>query len=94
MNQSKLVFTGIVVRENTGFSALCVELDVASDGRTIKEAKKNLLEAVSLYVETAIENNLPIVRPVPLDENPLVTASQSVVDKFSVKLDFNIHIYA
>ncbi len=35
------------------FVALCPELDIASQGDTIEEAKKNLEEAVTLFFEHA-----------------------------------------
>ncbi len=56
MEKTLFVFTGAVIKEDKGYSSLCLELDVASQGDTIKEAKHNLLEAVTLYLETAIEN--------------------------------------
>jgi len=46
-------FTAIIEREGDGFVALCSELDVASQGDTIEEARKNLQEAVELFLETA-----------------------------------------
>ena len=58
------VFTGSVIKEIEVYSSLCIELDVASQGDTKEEAKQNLLEAVTLYLETAIESNLPLIRPV------------------------------
>ena len=45
--------TAIIEREGNGFVALCPELDVASQGNTIEEAKKNLQEALELFFETA-----------------------------------------
>ena len=46
-------FTALVEREGDGYVALCPELDVASQGDTVEEAKRNLAEAVSLFLETA-----------------------------------------
>ena len=46
-------FTAIIEREDDGYVALCPELDVASQGRTVAEAKANLQEAIELFVETA-----------------------------------------
>jgi predicted RNase H-like HicB family nuclease len=46
-------FTAIIERENEGFVALCPELDVASQGDTIEEARANLREALELFLETA-----------------------------------------
>lgn len=46
-------FTALIEREGDGFVALCLELDVASQGDTIEEARANLTEAVELFLETA-----------------------------------------
>jgi predicted RNase H-like HicB family nuclease len=45
--------TAIIEREDNDFVALCPELDVASQGRTVNEARKNLQEALELFFETA-----------------------------------------
>lgn len=45
--------TGLIEREGDGFVALCPELDVASEGDTIEEARGNLVEAVELFFEAA-----------------------------------------
>ena len=45
--------TAIIERENEGYVALCPELDVASQGITVDEARKNLQEALELFFETA-----------------------------------------
>ena len=49
----KAQYTAIVEREGDGYVALCPELDVASQGATIEEARTNLKEAVELFLETA-----------------------------------------
>jgi predicted RNase H-like HicB family nuclease len=46
-------FTALVEREGDGYVALCPEFDVASQGDSVEEAKRNLAEAVSLFLETA-----------------------------------------
>ena len=46
-------FTAIIEREDDGFVSLCPELDIASQGASIEEAKANLLEALTLFFETA-----------------------------------------
>jgi predicted RNase H-like HicB family nuclease len=46
-------FTAIIEREADGFVALCAELDVASQGSTIEEARNNLVEAIELFLEHA-----------------------------------------
>lgn len=45
--------TAIIEREGDGYVALCPELDVASQGDTVGEARKNLKEALELFFETA-----------------------------------------
>jgi predicted RNase H-like HicB family nuclease len=45
--------TAIVQKEGDLWVSLCPELDVASQGGTIEEAKQNLREAVELFLETA-----------------------------------------
>ncbi len=45
--------TAIIEREENGFVSLCPELDIASQGDTIEEAKKNLQEAIELFFESA-----------------------------------------
>ncbi len=46
-------FTAIIEREENQYVALCPELDVASQGDTVEEARKNLQEALELFFETA-----------------------------------------
>ena len=50
-NQQRM--TAIIEREGDGFVALCPELDIASEGLTIEEARSNLIEALTLFFETA-----------------------------------------
>ncbi len=46
-------FTAILQREGETWVSLCPELDVASQGQTVEEAKANLREAVELFLELA-----------------------------------------
>ena len=46
-------FTAIIEREDDGFVALSPELDIASQGNTVEEARYNLAEAIELFLETA-----------------------------------------
>ena len=45
--------TSIIEREDDGFVSFCPELDIASQGSTIEEARANLIEALALFFETA-----------------------------------------
>jgi predicted RNase H-like HicB family nuclease len=49
----QLRLTAIIEREEPGFVSLCPELDIASQGSSIEEARANLIEALSLFFETA-----------------------------------------
>lgn len=46
-------FTATIWREDDGYVALCPELDIASQGDTVEEARANLQEAVDLFFEAA-----------------------------------------
>lgn len=46
-------FTAIIEREGDGYVSLFPELDVASQGNTVEEARANLIEALELFFETA-----------------------------------------
>ena len=46
-------FTAVIEREGDGYVALCPELDIASQGDSIEEARRNLQEALELFFETA-----------------------------------------
>lgn len=51
-------FTALIEKEDDGFVALCPELDVASQGDTVEEAKNNLQEAIELLLEHASKSEL------------------------------------
>jgi predicted RNase H-like HicB family nuclease len=51
--ENKQRLTAIIQREDDGYVALCPELDIASQGDTVEEARQNLTEAVGLFFETA-----------------------------------------
>jgi predicted RNase H-like HicB family nuclease len=45
--------TAIIGREGNGYVSLCPELDIASQGDTVEQARDNLQEALQLFFETA-----------------------------------------
>lgn len=51
-------FTAVIEREDNMYVALCPELDIASQGETVEEARTNLKEAVELYFETASQEEV------------------------------------
>ncbi|MBI4744487.1 MAG: type II toxin-antitoxin system HicB family antitoxin [Actinobacteria bacterium] len=51
--RKKHQFTAIIEREDNMYIALCPELDIASQGKTVEDARNNLKEAIELFFETA-----------------------------------------
>ncbi len=51
VNGMKYTFTTTLHKEGKWYVARCVELGVVSQGKTIEEARKNVQEAVELYLE-------------------------------------------
>ena len=45
--------TAVIQPEGDGYVALCPELDIASQGDTVAQARENLCEALQLFFETA-----------------------------------------
>jgi predicted RNase H-like HicB family nuclease len=50
--------TAIIKKEDDGYVALCPEIDVASQGNSIAEARENLREALELFFEAASEQEI------------------------------------
>ncbi len=71
-------FACAILKEGKVFVGLCLDLDVASQGRTVHHAKQMLAEAVTLYLESCLENNIPPLRPVPRSEDPRYQASPAL----------------
>lgn len=57
----KYKFTTIINREGKWYNARCAELGVVSQGKTVKEARENLIEATELYLENEpeVKKHLP-----------------------------------
>lgn len=53
MSNKPLQLTAIIEREDDWFVATCPEVDVVSQGKTIEDARSNLLEAVEGFFEVA-----------------------------------------
>ena len=67
----KLILHNLIEKEYELYSAICLELNVASQGTTPDEAEKNLEEAVELYLEDVFEAGDEddfIPRPAPVEE--------------------------
>lgn len=50
--------TAIIEKEDDMYVSYCPELDIASQGNSIEEAKANLQEAIELFFETASETEI------------------------------------
>ena len=50
--------TAIIAREGDGYVGFCPAMDVVSQGDTVAEARGNLEEAVTLFFETASEEEI------------------------------------
>ena len=54
----KRTLTAIIEREGNGYVALCPELDIASQGDSIEQARNNLREALELFFEAASQEEV------------------------------------
>jgi predicted RNase H-like HicB family nuclease len=55
MENQILLNVSIKKEPEGGYSVVCTDLDVASQGETVEEAMENIKEAVELYLESAEE---------------------------------------
>jgi len=55
-------FNAVVWQEGKWFVAQCLDVDVASQGRSEKEALDNLRDALSLHFTPPLATNLPRVQ--------------------------------
>lgn len=62
--------TCFIKREGNQYASLCVELDVASCGKTKKDALDGLKRAIETYIEYMVSEGRQndIYRPVPMNE--------------------------
>ena len=49
----QMLLTVVVKEEDKGYSVVCSELNVASQGETFEECMTNIKEAIELYIESA-----------------------------------------
>jgi predicted RNase H-like HicB family nuclease len=45
--------TAVIERDGDGYVSLCPEVDIASQGKSIEEARDNLRQALELFFESA-----------------------------------------
>ncbi len=63
----KKTFKASVWREDSWYVAQCLDVDVASQGRSEKEALKNLEEALALHFEPPRATAAPKIRPLEVE---------------------------
>lgn len=56
--KNRYQLTAIIEKEDNGYVSLCPELDIASQGETVEDARLNLLEALQLFFESASESEI------------------------------------
>lgn len=52
------IFSVVIRKEDDMFVPFCPEIDIASQGNSVEEAKMNLKEALELFFENASENEI------------------------------------
>jgi predicted RNase H-like HicB family nuclease len=63
----KQTFTARIWKEGKWFIAQCAQVDVASHGKTEREAIANLREALELYFETPTATIIPKVAQIKVE---------------------------
>ncbi len=53
-----LQLTAVIERERDGYVATCPVLDIVSEGKTVEEARLNVLEAVEGFFEAASQSEI------------------------------------
>jgi len=92
--QNRFDFVGALYKEGKWFVSLCLDVDVASQGRTAREARRMLAEAVALYLEGCFESNIPHLRPVPKEDDPRLNRPANFVGLFPLKVEFRVRAVA
>ena len=75
----KQTYTASTWKEGRWFIAQCLEVDVASQGRTEADALANLKEALELYFEPPVATRQPKLQKITINaaESTLVPRSQT-----------------
>ena len=50
--------TCILEREGDSYVSLCPQIDIANQGNSVEEARKNLVDAIELFLEMASPNEI------------------------------------
>ena len=89
--QNHFEFTGALYQGGNQVLAVCLDVDVASQGLTVREARKMLAEAVTLYLDTCFEDGIPYLRPVPKPDARRLHPPKNLEEVFPLKVDFKVH---
>ncbi len=78
-------FTCIVKKDGNQYASLCIELDVASCGRTKKEALEGLRRAIETYLEFMVDEGRQddLYRPVPMNELSSIWRQAGITKKIA-----------
>jgi predicted RNase H-like HicB family nuclease len=75
--EQKRRLTALIEKEGDLYVSLCPELDIASQGDTVEQARQNLIEALELFFESAD----PAEVATRLSSEVFVTSIEVVVGK-------------
>ena len=87
---NKSLLKCVITKEDDTFCSLCLDLNIAMDGLTIREAENNLIAAVKDYIEVCIDEDITILREVPIEDNPLFNDKEVIVKKFVILLNYDL----
>lgn len=98
--ESKNQYTAIVKRSGQHYVALCLELNVASQGESLQDAKEQLKDAAKEYLDIMIEKGEgELIRPVDAEtlrefllsdtEKVHVDSNFAVSENFTFELTLN-----
>ena len=82
----------VISKEDEIFCSLSLDFNVASEGVTKEESLENLLEALSDYIDLAIENEIDIYRPVANEDNPLINDTTSIIEVIKIALNIDLEL--
>jgi len=83
----KMDVTCFVKKEGNQYASLCVELDVASCGKTKKDALDGLKRTIETYIEYMVSEGRQkdIYRPVPMNELKTFLFPEDEVEEKALK---------
>ena len=86
MSTKPFQLTAVIERDDDWFVATCPEVDVVSQGKTIEDARANLLEAVELFLEAASPSEIKRRLKTETYVMPLMPIARSLKSKPSARV--------